>query len=324
MPAITILILTTILILASVNSLAATINSQQKRDLSKQQIISPPSQLLAGEAFLTNMIADPSVESATYHVDALNSPTIRASKIPIRHYYDLADHDWTLISHVNMGYMNVHQSAIDTPWGGSFKPSWEGASVTFGAGIEVPLSERWTLVPSLDLGLARFRNKTKFYGKLNNDILRPAFDNNAITNWKSQAGIVSGALAMDYQRQFDSYHINSRLLYALSTVKTFRESSQLRSFDEQIDSAAVRINIKKSLGINLLNYPVSGIIHVGGNSFVGGDRHALGFNEYGELGASLAFDISAHQWDLSSFSVGIKGLYGQNVRGWSILMDYNI
>tara|TARA_B110000116_G_scaffold203221_1_gene178250 strand:+ start:886 stop:1800 length:915 start_codon:yes stop_codon:yes gene_type:complete len=304
--------------------MAAAISSQQKGALNEQQIINPPSQLGAGEAFLTNMIVDPSVESATYHVDALNNPTIRASKIPIQHHYKLAEHDWSIISRVNMGYMTVHQSAIVTPWGGSFKPSWEGASVTFGGGVEVPLNKHWTLVPTLDLGVARFHNNTKFYGELNNETLKPAFDNNAITNWKSQAGTLSGALMLDHKHKFGDYNVDSRLIYALSTVKTFRESSQLRSFDEQIDSAAVRINIKKALGISLFSYPLSGIVHISGNSFVGGDRHALGFNEYGELGASMVFDISQHQWAMDSFSLGVKGLYGQNVRGWSILMDYNI
>ncbi len=317
-------IFTCLLILLSVNSMAGAISSQQRGDLNEQQIINPPSQLGAGEAFLTNMIVDPSVESATYHVDALNNPTIRASKIPIQHHYKLAEYNWSIISRVNMGYMTVHQSAIETPWGGSFKPSWEGASVTFGGGIEVPISERWTLAPTLDLGVARFRNNTKFYGTFNNETLKPAFNNNAITNWKSQASTLSGALTLDHKRKFGDYNVDSRLIYALSKVKTFRESSQLRSFDEQVDSAAVRVSIKKALGISLFNYPLSGIMHISGNSFVGGDRHALGFNEYGELGASLVFDISQHQWAIDSFSLGVKGLYGQNVRGWSILMDYNI
>lgn len=310
--------------LPSINSMAAAISSQQQGDLNNQQIINPPSQLLAGEAFLTNMIVDPSVESATYDVDALNAPIIRTSKIPVQYHHKVAERDWSIISRINMGYMTVHQSAIETPWGGSFKPSWEGASVTFGGGVEVPLSEHWTLVPTLDLGVARFSNNTKFYGEINNETLKPAFDNNAVTNWKSQASTLSGALTLDHQYKFGDYNVDSRLIYALSKVKTFRESSQLRSFDEQIDSAAVRINIQKALGINFFSYPLSGIVHIGGNSFVGGDRHALGFNEYGEVGASLVFDVSQHQWAMDSFSLGIKGLYGQNVRGWSILMDYNI
>lgn len=300
------------------------ITRAQQNDLIDQQIINPPSQLGAGEAFLTNMIVDPTVESATYTVDTLNDPTIGSSKIPIQMHHDLSDSDWTLISRINMGYMKIEQTAIDTPWGGSFKPSWEGATVTLGGGVKIPLNERWSFSPTLDIGVAHLRNKTKFYGDINSQILKPAFDDLSITNWKSQAGIVSSALALDYQRKFSEITIDSRLIYALSVVKTFKETSGLRAFDEQVDSAAARINIKKPLGISLFNYPLSGIVHLGANSFVGGDRNAIGFSHYAELGGSLAFDISRHEMLIENFSLGIKGLYGENVRGWSLLFDYNL
>lgn len=306
------------------NTGITSVSTSQKNRLIDEQIINPPSQLGAGEAFLTNMIVDPTVESATYTVDTLNDPVIRATKIPIQHKYDLAGRNWNAISRINMGYMKINQTAINTPWGGFFKPSWEGGSFTVGGGAEIPLNKRWTLVPTFDAGIARFRNKTKFFGDINNNILQPAFDEYAITNWKSQAGIFSAALAVDYQRKIGEYTLDSRLLYAISSVKTFRESGQLRAFDEQVDSAAARINIKRPLGISLLELPLSGVLHLGANSFVGGDKNALGFSEYGEVGASLIVDMHKKKWLIDNFSIGVKGIYGQDVRGWSFLLDYNI
>lgn len=313
-------LLATDLLAAPVN----TLSQQQKDSQADKLIINPPSQLGAGEAFLTTMIADPSVESATFHVDGLSDPTINSSKIPLQFQHPLTDSNLTLISRFKVGHMTVQQDAITTPWNGSIDPSWKGSTITAGIGINIPLSEHWSVLPSFDLGAAKFKNKTRFYGDINQELLQPAFDELALTNWESQATLISGALALNYQRQFGKTDVETRFLYALSTVKTFDESRNLRAFDEQVDSAAIRLNMKHPLGLSPFNTPLTGVLLLGGNSFVGGDRNALGFHSYAEVGAALIFDISGHQQLLENISLGGKLLFGEGVDGWAIVLDYNL
>ena len=130
-------------------------------------------------------------------------------------------------------------------------------------------------------------------------------------------------LALQYLGPIGAIDLNAKLSYTLSHIQSYRTTTELQSFRENISTISLKLAATYPLGISLWHYPLSLVGNIGNSSFAGDNRDAMGFTTISEAGLSLQWDISKHSLPVKKLSVGGMGLWGDNIKGWSLLFNYS-
>ncbi len=161
----------------------------------------------------------------------------------------------------------------------------------------------------------------RYTGEVGKNFLQPVFDE-ILFDWSAVAWLTNGHLALQYQGSLRDLEIDAKLSGTLSHIESFRTITDLQELSEDVGTLSFKIDGTYPLGISLAGHPLSVIGHLGSSTLVGGNRHVLGFTYVNEAGLSLEADLSKHGLPVSKVSLGALGLWGDNVKGWSMLFGY--
>ena len=142
-------------------------------------------------------------------------------------------------------------------------------------------------------------------------------------DWSTDAWLGNGRLALQYLGPVGRFKLDANLSYTLSHIHSYRSTTELQSFRENINTFSLKLKAIYPLGVSLWHYPLALVGNFGSSSFVGANRDVMGFTYINEVGLSLQWDISRHDFPITAFSLGGMALWGENVRGWSFLFAYD-
>lgn len=271
---------------------------------------------------MINFEAEPSVSSSNLWIDGglPNDDRLKLTKFPLRHEFPLTGRGWRPFVQGTLAKFSLEQT-IPISGGEKIEPKWSSYSGSLGGGVRIPVGERWSILPAFEVGYAGLSNDVTYNGPIGNGIYRPIFDE-ILFDWTADAWIASGHLSARYRGRMDKLDVDGSLSATLSHIESFRTTDGAVDFQEDIGTLSAKLDGTYPLGVSVAGYPLSLIGHLGCSTFVGPQRDALGFSYVGEAGLSLEVDISRHDLPVSKLSLGAMGLYGDKVKGWSILFDY--
>ncbi len=280
------------------------------------------SDIAATYTAMINFAAEPNISSSTLWIDngQQNDDKLKVTKLPLRYEFDLTGRGWKPFVQATLANLTLDEtiSLLGTE---QVKSEWTSYSATLGGGVRIPLAEGWSVLPAMDFGYASLSNDVKYTGPIGNTFLRPLFDQ-ILFDWSADAWLANGHLAVNYLASFRKLDIDATLSGTLSHIESFRTTTDLQTFRKDFGTLSFKIDGAYPLGVSVGGAPLSVVGHLGSSTFVGGKRDTLGFPYINEAGVSLQADISKHHLLASKLSLGAMGLWGDNVKGWSLLLGY--
>ena len=282
------------------------------------------SNLAANYAALINFASEPSISSS--HLWINDDPEAKAklgvTKFPLYHEFKLENHEWRPFVQVTFGYLKMDQQLDILNDTETVNPSWKSYSATTGGGVHLPLSEHWSILPAGDVGYAHLSNKARYSGPIGNSILKPTLEGK-LFDWFADTWLMNAHLSLKYERMFEKLKITSSVGGTYSYIQSFDSTSSFQNIREHVGSIHIKADGTYPLGLSPWGNPLSIIGHLGNTTLIGENRNALGFSSVNEVGLSLLVDFSQYEWKVKRLSVGLMGLWGKNVYGWSLLTTYS-
>lgn len=290
----------------------------------RQQIIQTinPEELGIGYGAMANFAVVPDISAARYNIDSdgTENTALRVRRFPIRFYLPVNGENWRTFLQGNIGVQKFSTdfSVLESD---SISSEWDTDALSLIAGIDVRLADNFYLTPAIDVGRVRIDNIANYSGDLATSIIKPAFDN-VLFNFNTDARLLGVSMGLNYQArpEFGTINVHSSLTH--NNLETYNSSSQYVEFDSAFTTltASVEMEIPTDLTIN--EFPIALIPQIGGASFIGANRGAFGFDDYLELGLAASINISALDYLIREFRVGAKGIWGNNMNGWTLLFGY--
>lgn len=282
------------------------------------------SNISAVYAGMINFESEPDVSSSTLKIDSglLEDDEINLTKLPLRHEFDLTHQGWKPFVQATLGKFKYTQKAslLDDP-NETLDSRWKSYSATIGGGVRIPLGHGFSILPAIDGGYASLKNDGDYAGPISTGLLQPLLDG-ILTNWSADAWLANGHLALKYEGAVGKFDVDAKASYTYSHIESYRTSDPVLDFSENMGTVSFKLDATYPLNASLGGYPLGLIGHIGNSSFVGPNRDTLGFDSVYEVGLSLEVDISQHDLPVKKLSLGGEYLWGDDVRGWSILFNY--
>jgi len=282
------------------------------------------SNLAANYAALINFASEPSISSSHLwiHDDPDAKTKLGVTKFPLYHEFKLENHEWRPFVQVTFGYLNMKQGIEILNGAETVDPVWKSYSISGGGGVHVHLSENWSIMPAGDIGYARLQNKVSYSGPVGNIVLKPLFSGK-LFGWFADTWFVNTHLSLKHEKRFEKLRVRSFFGGTYSYIRSFDSTSSFQDISEHVGSIHLNVDGTYPLGVSPWGNPLSVIGHLGNTTLVGKNRNALGFSSVNEVGLSLLVDFSQYEWKVSQLSVGLMGLWGKDVYGWSLLTTYS-
>ena len=268
-------------------------------------------------AQLLTFATEPGIAAATFDVEEdLGDTTYDIYKLPLQHEFDVDGWDGKLILRGTLSYMKTQQDQNLNP--GVIDSEWTSFGGGIGIGARIPLGNGFSIVPGVAIGIANLENEANGVSPGNQHY-----------NWDLDATIFSGLLGLSYKGDLrGDFDLITDLYYTHSYVSSFNSSTDFQDFSDSTDNITFKADIGHPLGFSIAGYPMDGVLHLGNTTFVGPNRDVLGFSYFNEVGFSLRTNPQklATQLKLpvtvSSISVGVNVLFGEDLSGWSMLFGY--
>jgi len=269
-------------------------------------------------AQLLTFATEPGIAAASFDIEEdLGDTTYDLYKLPLQHEFDVDGWNGKLILRGTLSYMQASQDQRLNP--GKIDSEWTSYGGSIGVGVRIPLGNGFSFVPGVGFGVASLENEADFKGT------PPTAD----YNWDLDATIFSGLLGLLYRGDIGGdFDLVADAYYTYSYVSSFDSSSDFQDFSDSTDNITIKADIGHPLGFSIAGYPMDGVLHLGNTTFLGPNRDVLGFSYFNEVGFSLRTNPQklASQLKLpvtvSSLSLGVNALFGDNLSGWSILFGY--
>lgn len=270
----------------------------------------------SGYAGLLNLAATPDISAATYKVTGNDAPfSIDVLRVPYESRLLTLSSDVDLYWKVAGGYLSADQNLVTQDRAGSISSDWSAYSLTGGLLAKIGLGSGFTLVPGLDLSLARLKNDADYAGAAT--ALQPFLDG-LLFNWHSDAYLVTPNVALEWRIAEEERRISVVGHVAWSWISTFDASDSVLKFNETAGAYSIRADYAAPTGMKVLQRPLDWLVLAGYAGFFGPNRDALGFTSVAEvgLGVEVALSKSAEKPDRARLSASY--LFGPNVTGWTV------
>ena len=220
----------------------------------------------------------------------------------------------------NFDYLST-TAGFDITEGESIDAEWRifGGSIMVGA--EIPVGKNLKVIPVIDGGLMRMESRAEYNGTLSNLIVKSAFDG-LLFNWDVDAWVIGIGLGVDYRRTLKSVDFNAYGSLTSNYIKTYDASNDLLEFDSQVTTFDINLDTVFPTGISISGFPLAVVVTLGNTTFLGPNRDGTGFEYFFEGGLSLEVNLSEKNWNLQTLRLGLKGIYGEDVTGWSLIIGY--
>ncbi len=308
-------LLSSSLLLADVEQSFEGTRNHLRNDITTNHYTSQFAQLLAFET-------EPDISGSTFYIDDGIDTEMDVYKLPLQtklfssngnDYYGRLGLNYATLKSADVLDGLFIDNRIDS--------KWKTYSGTLGLIADVPVNDDLVITFAVDAGIARLENEANYRGDLVAD-LAPLMDG-ILFNWTTNASIVSGVTGLKYKKSLTTVDLDLQAHYTHSYVSSFSESRDFSGFSEHTNTLGLSADVTHPLNTKAMGYPLSGIIHMGYVAFMGNNREAMGFSNYGELGYSIKFDISNESLPVKSFNLGAKGIMGDNnLIGWSLILGY--
>ncbi len=265
---------------------------------------------------------EPDIAGSTFNIDTGKNTVLDEYKIPIQ-FKLFSSNGSDFYGRIGLNYATFKTDDMlnESIYNNHIRSKWTTYGGTLGLVAEIPLNDDFKLALALDGGASRIENNSHYHGAIAKE-LEPVVKG-ILLDWSSNASIISGVVGIKYQKIFDTIELDLHAHYTHSYVSSFSESSNFDNFSEHTDTFSAVGDITHPWNTKFMSYPLSGIIHLSYTNFIGNNREAIGFSQYGELGYAIKFDISNKNHLVKSFNIGVSGIIGDNnLTGWSILLGY--
>jgi hypothetical protein len=290
------------------------------REAAIQQLSSE--NLGSGYGALINFSVNPDISTATYYVESegVNEPTINVYRLPLRYIFELDNSAWSPLVQANFDYL-ITTAGFDITEGESIDAEWRifGGSIMFG--VEIPVGKNLKVIPVIDGGLMRMESRADYNGTLSNLIVKPAFDG-LFFNWDVDAWVIGAGLGVDYRRTLKNVDFNASGSLSYNYIETYDASNDLLEFDSQVTTFDINVDTVFPTGMSIFAFPLAVVVTLGNTTFLGPNRDGTGFEYFFEGGLSLEANLSEKNWNLRTLRLGLKGIYGKDVTGWSLILGY--
>ena len=277
--------------------------------------------LSSAYASIINFSAEPNISSSHLWVDKDSPEELKMglTKFPLRHEFKLKNHAWKPMVQATLARLKLEQTAFidDANW---IDSEWRSYSATLGGGVRIPLSKHWSILPAIDGGYAHLNNEAGYQGPLAT-ALKPILSGK-LFDWRADAWLVNGHLALFYRRQFGKLGFDAHLGGTVGHIESYDTTHALQKFSETISTLNLKIDCTYPLGLAIADDPLFVVGHFG-NSTILTDLHTdLGLSSIYETGLSLLADISRHGLPVKKIGVGAMVLWGEDAIGWALRTSY--
>jgi len=264
----------------------------------------------------------PDIATANFKLNGLADqglidPELVNGRIPLRLGFDVGRENMRGFVQVIIGYQDLSMS-IPFLGDDTVQSDWRSRGIDLGLGVEYELSDTWTLVPAVNVGVADLRNRADYGDSVLGPIFQPVFAG-IVFDWDTSAWIGGASLGLRFDRQYSGFRVRSNASATANYIRSFDESSADIVIDYTASTLDLELNTLHPLG-RFGETPVELVTIVGLTSLVGNARGELGFDEFVEVGLALQFDISRFKLPLESVRVGAKAITGRDVSGWSLVI----
>ena len=278
-----------------------------------------PDRLGAGYSALVNFAASPDISAATYDSDDADS-TLNIYKLPYRHVFNHDKEGWRPFIQALLSYQSIDSDFAATE-DESIDSEWTAYGGSLSGGVEIPLTGDLTFLPAVNASLVRLENSADYYGDVMNDFIKPALTG-VVFDWDADAYLVGASIALDYKHGFSSFDFETRGSLTYNHIETYDSSSEFVDFSSSITTFDLEISSIHPIGKSIRNYPLALVVLAGNTTFLGPDSDALGFEYFYEAGLGLEADISSKGWQFKRVRLGLTGIIGGDVTGWSVIFGF--
>ena len=276
----------------------------------------------AGYSAMINFAVVPDISTARYNIDSDegDDPRLNVTRIPLRHVFKSDLRDWSPFIEVGLAYQTI-KADFDILEGETISADWKASGGSLSTGVEFPITENFSLIPVLDIGLVRLENEANYQGELVTSVVKPVYEG-LLFDWDADAWLIGASLGFDYNHDFRKADVTVHGSITHNYIDTYDSSSDLIDFDSHDTTLAIKLDSVHPTNLSVGAFPLALVTHVGGTTFLGNNRDALGFDYFFEFGLAIEMDISQKQWHLNKFRLGANAIYGEDVTGWGLLLGY--
>jgi len=277
-------------------------------------------QLGAGYAAMINFAENPDIATARYYIDSdsAEDPTLRVLRLSGEHAFRRDGQDWYPFLQVHAPYM-TYDATVDLGKNGYINSEWDTVGAIFTTGLAFPLTTNLFIKPAVATGYVRLENRAHYHGNVEG--LEPILKG-IIFDWTSEAWLLGAALWFDYERRYKALELSLHAGASHNLIETIRTVRGDVEFSSYATTLSLNGETTYPTSLKPMGYPLSLINMLGLTSFAGPYRDELGFAYFVDAGLAIETDISRHGWIVKRFRLGAKGIYGEDVIGWSAILSW--
>jgi hypothetical protein len=276
----------------------------------------------AGYAGLLNLAATPDISAASYHVtNPLLATDIDIFRLPYEDRLATVSSNTELYWKVAGSYLTSKQDFATIPpfAPGSIDSKWPAYGLTGGLSAKIALGSGFTLVPGLDVTVARLENSADYSGGAK--LLQPFLDN-LLFNWHTDAYLVTPNLGLVWNLAEADHRISVGGHVSWSWISTFQASDPAIEFNETIGVYSIRADYAAPTGLTVFQRPLDWVVLASYAGFFGDNRQALGFTSVAEVGAGVEIPISKGSANPKRVRISASYLFGNDVTGWTVSLGF--
>lgn len=277
-------------------------------------------QLGAGYAAMINFSENPDIATARYYIneDSGGDPVLHVTRLSGERRIHLKNHNSEPFVQIHVPYQTF-KAQFEFGTNGNINTEWRALGATLTTGIRIPVSTNLSVNPAVSAGYVRLENKADYSGDA--AALDPLFKG-IIFDWASDAWLAGVSLAMEYERKYQAFDLNLHARASHNLIETFHTSEGFVQFSSYATTLSVRGETVHPTSLQPMGYPLAVVTMLGGTSFVGPYRDELGFAYFFDGGLAIETDISRLDWPVRKLRLGAKGIYGEDVYGWSAIFSW--
>ena len=277
----------------------------------------------AGYAAIVDFAVSRDISSATFYPDdvsGVSDSELSSTKVPFR--FTLGDDGATTKPFIQ-GHFAYQTLNADLEFLADelVRSEWRTYGGSLSGGLEIGLSDTMKLIPAVSVGYGRIENRADYTGPIGNEFLRPVFTNLHF-DWDSNAVVYGATLGIEYRRQYHRTVVEELGNLTHQRGKSTTASTPLADFDGHVTAFDLELNAVRPTSLKLAGYSLAVVGLFGYSGIFGPHRDALGFDHFFETGLGLQGDLSSKGWKLTSLRLGLKAIYGPDVKGWGLIVGY--
>jgi hypothetical protein len=287
-------------------------------------------------ASFVNLNLYPDISSSRYDIDNAGDSTIHMIKFPFTYALGPEDWKWKPFLEGNLSYFEADSNydnlesllgRFDTGENPvtldetEADMEWTGYSALIGLGVKIPITQKWSFSPSVDLAYSRFENETEFSGPGGPDY-QELLDGLA-TNWTLDTLTYVGSLRIDYEKELDKtlFHLIGKYSHMYTDFR--HDDDVLDDFNVSNDILTAQIELSGPLGYSFKGNDLGWNLLFAHHRFEGEIGSLVGVVDYyNEVGAFIRTDFAREILYTNSLKLGASYVNGDDIEGYTFRLSF--